>query len=207
VRDSDGKRFNVEVQGDDSGASCKRARYHSSMVDVNMLKKGKKFEKLRDSYVIFITKNDYFESGQPIYHVERMVCETRAQFGDGSHIVYVNGRYKGNDAIGKLIHDFWCKNPDDMNYSQLAEGVRYYKEVEGGREKMCEAVEKYAEEMARIAVEKYAEEKAEVLTEKIQEKQADMVRNLMKNMSFTIEQAFEALNVPEADRKVISEKI
>jgi hypothetical protein len=64
-----------------------------------------------------------------------MVCETRAQFGDGSHIVYVNGRYKGNDAIGKLIHDFWCKNPDDMNYSQLAEGVRYYKEVEGGREK------------------------------------------------------------------------
>jgi flagellar biosynthesis/type III secretory pathway protein FliH len=73
--------------------------------------------------------------------------------------------------------------------------------------KMCEAVEKYAEERARIAVEKYAEEKAEVLTEKIQEKQADMVRNLMKNMSFTIEQAFEALNVPEADRKVISERI
>jgi predicted thioesterase len=35
----DGKRFNVEVQAEDAGADCRRARYHSSMVDVNMLKK------------------------------------------------------------------------------------------------------------------------------------------------------------------------
>ena len=41
-------------------------------------------------------------------------------FGDGSHIIYVNGKYRGNDEIGKLMHDFSCTNPDDMNYEALA---------------------------------------------------------------------------------------
>ncbi len=32
--------------------------------------------------------------------------------------------------IGKLMHDFSCKNPSDMYYKPLAEQVRYYKEDE-----------------------------------------------------------------------------
>jgi predicted transposase/invertase (TIGR01784 family) len=196
AQDEDGKRFNVEVQGDDLGADCRRARYHSSMVDVNMLKKGKKYEELCDSYVIFITKNDYFEEGKPIYWVERTFRETGKKFNDGSHIIYVNGSYKGNDAIGKLVHDFRCSNADDMYYSQLADGVRYYKEVERGEEKMNELLRKYAEDMAeeRVAEETKASKTA-------------MVRSLMKNMHLTIEQAFDVLEVSEEDRKLIAEKI
>jgi predicted transposase/invertase (TIGR01784 family) len=208
ARDVDGKRFNVEVQAEDAGADCRRARYHSSMVDVNMLKKGKKYEKLRDSYVIFITKNDYFEEGQPIYRVERLVCETGKKFKDGSHIIYVNGSYKGDDAIGKLVHDFRCSKADDMYYSQFADGVRYYKESEGGKEKMCEKVERYAEkkaeERAMALAEALAEKKA---TERAAEKQAIMVKNLMKNMNLTINQAFDVLNVSETDRKAIADLI
>jgi vacuolar-type H+-ATPase subunit H len=248
AQDVDGKRFNVEVQAEDAGADCRRARYHSSMVDVNMLKKGKKYEKLRDSYVIFITKNDYFEEGQPIYRVERLVCETGKKFKDGSHIIYVNGSYKGDDAIGKLVHDFRCSNADDMYYSQLADGVRYYKESEGGKgmsEKVERYVEKRAEEIAteRVrTVQEYAEKKAkERAAEKIREaeekaeaeiekraaeivrqaektaekratervagKQAVMVKNLMKNMNLTINQAFDVLNVSETDRKAIADLI
>jgi hypothetical protein len=196
ARDVDGKHFNVEVQAEDAGADCRRARYHSSMVDVNMLKGGKDYKKLRDSYVIFITKNDYFKRELPLYRVERAVCETGEKFGDGSHIIYVNGSYKGDDAIGKLVHDFRCSNADDMYYSQLADGVRYYKESEGGKEKMCEAVERYAEKKATERV-----REAEIASK------ADMVRNLMKNMHFTITQTFDALEVSEDDRKLIAEKI
>jgi predicted thioesterase len=226
ARDVDGKRFNVEVQAEDAGADCRRARYHSSMVDVNMLKGGKDYKKLRDSYVIFITKNDYFKRELPLYRVERAVCETGEKFGDGSHIIYVNGSYKGDDAIGKLVHDFRCRKADDMYYRQLADGVRYYKESEGGKGKMCEAVERYAEKKAAErarTVEEYAEKKAaervrraEALaekkaTERVREAEiaskADMVRNLMKNMHFTITQTFDALEVSEDDRKLIAEKI
>ena len=65
-------------------------------------------------YVIFIYKHDKFGKGLPIYRVERVVFETGEAFDDGSHIVYVNGKYKGDDEIGKLIQDFYSTSPDDM---------------------------------------------------------------------------------------------
>ena len=34
---------------------------------------------------------------------------------------------------GKLMHDFFCIDPDDMNYKKLADKVRYFKEDEKGR--------------------------------------------------------------------------
>jgi hypothetical protein len=64
----------------------------------------------------------------------------------------VNGSYKGDDPIGRMMHDFRCKDSKDIYYQELAKGVKHFKE-EGGRKIMCEAVEKYAE---RYAV-KYAE--------------------------------------------------
>ena len=93
--DEDGSEMDIEVQGNSEGAHVKRARFHSSMVDSRMLRAGQKFRELKDSYVIFIYKHDKFQRGLPIYHVDRYVSETREPFGDGAHIVYVNGNYKG----------------------------------------------------------------------------------------------------------------
>lgn len=101
--DEDGSEMDIEVQGNSEGAHVKRARFHSSMVDSRMLRAGQKFRELKDSYVIFIYKHDKFQRGLPIYHVDRYVSETREPFGDGAHIVYVNGNYKGEDAIGRLM--------------------------------------------------------------------------------------------------------
>ena len=57
-----------------------------------------------------------------IYPVERYITigEEKVLFGDGSHILYVNGKYRGDDEVGKLMHDFSCTDPDDMNYEILA---------------------------------------------------------------------------------------
>jgi len=38
------------------------------------------------------------------------------KFDDGAHILYVNGKYRGESEIGKLMHDFSCTNADDMNF-------------------------------------------------------------------------------------------
>ncbi len=75
------------------------------------------------------------------------MAENGKDFEDGSHIIYVNGEYDGDDALGKLMKDFKCKNASDMYYPELAQGVKYFKE-ERGRDRMCEAVEKYAREYA-----------------------------------------------------------
>ena len=42
--------------------------------------------------------------------------DTREEFRDGSQIVYVNGSYRGSSPIGRLMHDFSCTSPDEMNY-------------------------------------------------------------------------------------------
>ncbi len=49
-------------------------------------------------------------------------------FQGGSHILYVNGDYKADDDIGKLMHDMHCKNAQDIIYPELADGVYHFKE-------------------------------------------------------------------------------
>ena len=39
------------------------------------------------------------------------------------------------------MHDFSCTNAEDMNYSVLADRVRYFKEDEKGVSTMCKAME------------------------------------------------------------------
>ena len=40
------------------------------------------------------------------------------------------------------MHDFCCKNPDDMHYKELADKARYFKSEEGGLEIMGDVMEK-----------------------------------------------------------------
>ena len=58
ARDDADNRYNVEIQRESEGASPKRARYHSGLLDMNTLNPGQDYEELPDSYVIFITKDD-----------------------------------------------------------------------------------------------------------------------------------------------------
>ena len=121
AKDSDGKFYDCEVQRSDSGADVHRARFHSSMMDSRMLKEKQKFKELKDSYILFITENDVMKLGLPLYHIDRVVRESGALFGDGSHIIYVNGAYKNDEnPVGKLMHDFRCTDASDMFYPELA---------------------------------------------------------------------------------------
>ena len=111
-----GHKFNIEIQRADKGAGRKRARYNSSMMDANLLEKGEGFEVLPETFVVFITENDVIGKGQPLYRIERCFLETGESFDDGSHILYVNGAYRDESPIGRLMHDFSCTNPSDMYY-------------------------------------------------------------------------------------------
>ena len=139
AKDKDGKLYNIEVQRADKGAGAKRARYYSAILDANALLPGKEedFGSLPETYVIFRTENDVLKGGKPLYHIERRIEELGLAFGDESHIIYVNGRYRGDDAIGRLMHDFSCSDPDDMTSSVLAERSRYLKKDEKGDIDAC----------------------------------------------------------------------
>ena len=139
--DSTGAKINVEIQRADKGAGRKRARYNSSMMDATLLKKGDDFDNLPETWVVFITENDVIGKGLPLYPVERCFLGTGERFEDGSHILYVNGAYRGDTPIGKLMHDFSCTNAADMYYGTLADRVRFFKESKEGIEIMCRAME------------------------------------------------------------------
>lgn len=145
--DAGGKEYDIEVQRSDKGATHKRARFNSSLLDLNALKSGEDFEKLPETYVIFITENDVMEAGLPRYHIERTIQELQNQlFNDKEHIIYVNGAYKGTDDIGKLMHDFRCREARDMLLKPLKETVYRYKETPKGVESMCREMEKWGQE-------------------------------------------------------------
>ena len=81
-------------------------------------------------------------------------------FGDGSHIMYVNGKYRGNDEIGKLMYDFSCTNPEDMNYEVLAKKARYFKQDEKGVAIMSKIMEDMRNEAAEKAEQNRAKKTA-----------------------------------------------
>ena len=110
--DKKNRAYNIEIQRNDKGAGVKRARYNSAVIDANVTEPGEKYEKLNETYVIFITENDVLERGLPIYHIDRVIKETGEVFQDESHIIYVNSQMRNETALGKLMHDFFlheCK--------------------------------------------------------------------------------------------------
>ena len=102
--------------------------------------------------------------------------------------VYVNGNYKGDDEIGQLMNDFHQTDPDNMHYEELAQGVKHFKEVEEGRDTMCEAVQEYAE--------KYA----------LKQRTED-VKKLMESTGFTLDQVLDALKIQGEERKLLIEQL
>lgn len=145
--DNENKQYNIEVQRNDEGAVPERARYNSSLMDANLTDPGDKFKDLPETYVIFITEHDVLKGGKPLYTIERTIAELGSvSFGDRSHIIYVNGECRDTTALGRLMQDFFCAEPQKMNYSILADRVHYFKEEQEGQSNMCKIMEELIEE-------------------------------------------------------------
>ena len=142
ARDSKGREYDIEIQRADHGAEPKRARYNSALMDANALKSGEDFGKLHDTYVIFITENDVIGGDKDAYSYSRREDGTGEFLGDGTHIIYVNGATRSTSDIGKLVHDFQCRDVAEMHFDVLKKQVNQFKNSEEGRLAMCKAMER-----------------------------------------------------------------
>ena len=141
AKDVENNFFNVEIQGENDGASPKRARYHCGLLDMNLLNPGDLFDSLPETYVIFITKNDVLGYNRPISHIQRRIKETEDIFQDGQHILYVNSKKQDDTELGRLMHDLHCKEAGKMYSNILATRVHQLKETEEGVKTMCQELE------------------------------------------------------------------
>ena len=126
--DEKGLLYNIEVQNSSAGAIPKRARYHAALMDTHTLKKGEKFSKLPESYVIFITDKDVLGEGEQLYQIERVIRKSGNLFKDGSHILYFNTARQDDNALGKLARDFKEANPKEIQSKVLSHRVASLKE-------------------------------------------------------------------------------
>ena len=158
--DSTGKRYDIEFQNESGGAKPERARFHSSVLDTASLKATEDFEQLPETYVIFITGKDYFGKGEAVYPIERINLVTGEKFNDRSHIVYVNSEYKNDNAIGRLLHDLCCSDPQEMYNDLIRKDTEYLKTNTQEVESMCQIIEELVNEVR-------AESKAQGMVEGI----------------------------------------
>ena len=70
---------------------------------------------------------------QAIYEIGRYIKGSLEPYGDGTHIIHVCAANADEDtALGHLVHDLLCTDPEDMHYNELREKVSYYKNDEEG---------------------------------------------------------------------------
>ena len=185
ARDTDNKLYNIEVQRDKYKAPPQRARFHAAVTDITLLKDRQPFKEMPERYTIFITEEDKFGSGFPMYHVENVIKELSDEpFRDGGHIIYVNGEYRDlATPIGRLMHDFACTQAGDILNPVLRERVRYLKESEGGTIEMCELVEEYAEKKAK---------------RREMQVKLELAKNLIDNTNLSLEDIAKNVKLPLA---------
>ena len=198
--DEDGQYLNIEVQRDAPGASPRRARYNSSMMDFINFKKSAKFDELPDSYVIMITETDVLKMGKPLYVIERCIRNDNGNstpFNDGSHIIYVNGEIRDETPLGRLMHDFFCINPADMHYEKLAKLTDYFKNQKGGLTGMSNVSyeiflegQKEGEKRGEKKGRKYGTDMATLTA----------LKNVVLNAKTTVEEAMNLIGIPDEKR-------
>lgn len=179
--DSDHNLYNVEIQQKREGASPKRARYHSGLLDMNFLEPGEVYQKLPTSYVIFITETDALGYHLPIYHISRKIRENGKDFPDRAHIIYVDSKNQEDTELGRLMHDFHCKSPEEMYHSVLQKQVFRLKRTREGVNFMCREMDKIYRDGERVG-EKIGQERGEKIGKKqgIRNEQRRIVNSLKR---------------------------
>jgi predicted transposase/invertase (TIGR01784 family) len=202
--DTQGRRYNIEIQQLDKGAHPRRARYHSSLIDSDISYPGEEFEDLPDTYVIFITKNDYHRRDLPIYTYERSCKEDSCPLDDGTHIIYVNGTYRGDDALGRLLADLHETEAQKIYYAALQKPVHYFKETPKGVEHMCAAVER----LTNAALDKGRKEgRVEGRVEGRLEERIANARNLLKLGKNSLEDIAAVFGLTVEEVQILAKEI
>ena len=114
--------------------------------------------------------------------------------------MYVNGKYKGDDPLGRLMHDFSTSNADEMYYEELAQRMRFLKQDEEGVIMASKIVEEYGDIRAEEALQ-------QGIQQGIQQNAIENATNLLKMNVLSMEQISEAVGLSLQEIQAIAEKI
>ena len=155
--DSCGNMYDVEVQKGHFENLPKRAEFYEAMLTVHSLEVGSHgYADMPHRCVIFICDGDVVGKGRPVYDY-RWRLDDGEELGNGGCIVFVNGEYRADDAIGHLMADMDQSAPERAFNEEVRESLTMLAGEEGLKE-MSDEWEKIYQEMHD---EIYAKGKAE----------------------------------------------
>ncbi|HAM30796.1 MAG TPA: hypothetical protein DCP49_05145, partial [Erysipelotrichaceae bacterium] len=137
IEDTENNIYDIEIENEVRSLN-ERAIVYSSTLIAQRMKMNEKFESLKDTWVIFLTKKDMEKEYEPDYDYKWFDPKGQRLLSRKAAIRFVNRQYRNDDAFGKLMHDFHCTDPDQMYYDELREIVRYLKKDPEGVKIMCD---------------------------------------------------------------------
>ena len=191
AQSTDNKFCAIEIQKDNAGAIILRSSFLQNVVGSNILKKGQKHKDTPYSFIIFITKNDFFKSGRPYEVIRRRTSSDLNTVKDRSYIIYINSSYRNkNTEFGRLMHDFNEPDPDKMYPGIMKDSVYRAKNNESEVNDMCDVMKELMKEDRRIA----RQEKRE-LEKKIKKAKSASLRNKKQsdhNFDIAVKMAYDS---------------
>lgn len=96
--------FDIEMQQWGVRNLPRRTRYYQAMIDLNQLEKGLSYDKLKNSYIVFISnENPYEERGLHKYSFRNICIEdTDLEMGDGTNKIFLCAKGTHDDVSGDL---------------------------------------------------------------------------------------------------------
>lgn len=128
VEDSKNNVYDIEMQVTTSKELPKRTRYYQSLLDMQMIDRGKPYKKLKPSYIIFICPFDQFGKGRHIYTFENICREDKEiSLEDETTKIFLNAKGTMDDVSPELkaFLDYVAgKKPADPFVDELEEAVK-----------------------------------------------------------------------------------
>ena len=138
VRDGEGNSYDIEMQLTDTGELDLRSRYYHSEMDSYQIRKGMKYQYLKQSIVIFVCGFDLFGENRSLYTFETICREnTGLRLQDKRKTIFVNihGDRAGLDeATINLLDYFKTGTPQDPYTRGLQDRVEAIRSDDEWRE-------------------------------------------------------------------------
>ncbi len=206
----DDKIIDIEIQSYPQEALGKRTRYYQSMIDIDSLMKGQDYPDLKDSYILFICKEDPFKDDDnspfnlPCYTF-RNICEEYAsvQLNDKSiKVIYNASAYEKetNERIRNLLHFISTNEPGEDDFSnRLSSLVKTLKETEKFRSDYA-AMNLHDRDIQRAA-------RREGIAQGARENAVENAKNFLKMKLGTVEQIAQGTGLPLEEVQKLAEEL
>ena len=207
LKDED-KIIDVEMQSYPQDDLGKRTRYYQSMIDMDSLMKGQDYTELKESYVLFICKNEPFYEdiekkiacGLPCYTFKN-ICEEDANvnLNDKSMKVIYNAsayKYEKDEKIRNFLHFISTNEPGEDDFSnRLSDLVEIIKDNEIFRSDYA-SMNLHDRDIMRMARKEGAQQKA-----------VETAAKLLQKDKMSEAETKEFFNFTDDQMKLVKEKL